>query len=80
MRWRGGQYALSFGDVELELADDAGIVLRWAATIAFTKAPIRYPLLGVAGCLQFFDTRLLGENRLLEIEPAPSCPLIRTAP
>ena len=80
MRWRGGQYALSFGDVELELADDDGVAVRWAATMAFTKAPIRYPLLGVAGCIQFFDTRLSGEDRLVEIEPGQSCPIVATAP
>lgn len=80
MRWRGGVYALSFGDVELELADNTGTALRWGGTIGFTKAPIRYPLLGVAGCLQFFNAHLLGEDRLVEIEPAPSCPLVSTVP
>lgn len=80
MRWRGSQYALSFGDVDLELSDDTGATLRWRATIAFTSAPIRYPLLGVAGCIQFFDVRVLGEARLVEIEPARACPLVSTGP
>jgi hypothetical protein len=80
MRWRGGLYALSFGDVELALMDDTGTALRWNATIGFTKAPIRYPLLGVAGCLQFFNANLLGEDRVVEIEPTPSCPLVSSGP
>jgi hypothetical protein len=29
---------------------------------------MHYPILGTCGCLQFFDSRFLGEDRLVEIE------------
>src|SRR5687767_8198746 len=51
LRWRGQPYPLRFGDVELELADASGSVWRWPATVGFSAAPIRYPILGNAGCL-----------------------------
>lgn len=67
VRWRGQLYALRFGDVELVLADDVS-VWRWPAVVAFSPAPIRYPLLGQAGCLQFLDARFLGADRIAELE------------
>jgi hypothetical protein len=76
MTWRGQRFALRFGLVELELADDAGQVLRWQATVAFTAANIRYPLLGNAGCLQFMNTKFLGLDHAVELEPNPSFPAI----
>ena len=48
LRWRGQSHPLLFAAVELELADTTGSVCRWPATVAFTPAPIRYPLLGHA--------------------------------
>ena len=74
MRWRGQQFRLRFGFVDLELADDSGNTLRWPATIAFTMAKVRYPLLGVSGCLEFFDARFLGQARIVELEPNPLFP------
>jgi hypothetical protein len=68
VRWRGQSFPLLFGDVELELADESGVMYRWPATVGFTPAPIRYPLLGNAGCLCFFDTTFRGDDRLVELE------------
>lgn len=68
MRWRGQRVLLRFGRVELQLTDQAGASLRWAATVAFSAANMRYPLLGMAGCLEFFDAKFFGRNRLLELE------------
>jgi hypothetical protein len=68
IRWRGQPYQLRFGDVELELADGSGAVWRWPATVGFTPAPIRYPILGNAGCLCFFDALFRGDDRLIELE------------
>lgn len=67
LRWRGQLHALRFGDVELVL-DDGAEVWRWPATVAFSPAPIRYPILGVAGCLQFMDTRFRGADLIIELE------------
>jgi hypothetical protein len=69
MRWQGQRFALRYGEVELELMDDSGASLRWPTIVAFTSASMRYPLLGVAGCLNSFDVRFLGDAQMLEIEP-----------
>ncbi len=69
MRWRGQRQLLRFGMVELELVDDVGAMGRWPATIAFTAASIRYPLLGIAGCLEYLDVKFLGKERMIELEP-----------
>jgi hypothetical protein len=79
MRWRGQRYPLRFGRVGLELADDAGSTLRWSATVAFTSATVRYPLLGICGCLEYLDVKFLGFNRILEVEPNSSFPTSVTA-
>jgi len=49
--------------------DDLGNALRWPATVAFTPAAMRYPLLGVAGCLEYMDAKFLGKDRAIELEP-----------
>lgn len=71
LRWRGQGYSLRFGDIELELSDGTE-TWRWSAVVGFSPAPLRYPILGVSGCLQFFDVRFLGESRFIELETNPS--------
>jgi hypothetical protein len=68
LRWRGQLHPLRFGDVELVLAD-AVTVCRWPTVVAFSPAPIRYPILGTSGCLQFFDARFFGADRMAELDP-----------
>ena len=72
----GGNGSCSYGLVQLTLVDDAGTVLHWPATVAFTAANLRYPLLGIAGCLEYLDVKFLGMNRVLELEPNVSLPPI----
>ncbi|MBV9121740.1 MAG: hypothetical protein JO112_00080 [Planctomycetes bacterium] len=67
VRWRGQLYPLRFGDVELLLTDNIASY-RWPALVAFSPAPLAYPLLGYGGCLQFFDVRFRGDDRVVEIE------------
>jgi hypothetical protein len=67
VRWRGQLHALRFGNVELLLTDN-GSTRRWPATIGFSPAPLRYPILGQAGCLQFFDAHFLGADLVVELE------------
>jgi hypothetical protein len=74
MRWRGQRYALRYGHIELELVDDDGNSLRWPALVGFSAANMRYPLLGLCGCLEFFDTRLLGNDHVIELEANLSFP------
>jgi hypothetical protein len=71
VRWRGQSYSLRFGSVELELSDGSQL-WRWSAVVGLSQAPLRYPILGVCGCLQFFDARFLGQSQLVELETNPS--------
>ena len=73
LRWRGQAYPLRFGDVELELSDGSQ-VCRWLAVVGFSQAPMRYPILGLSGCLQFFDALFLGEDRMVRMEVNRSYP------
>ena len=67
VRWRGNLHPLRFAEVELALSDDAS-TFRWRAVVAFSPAPFPYPILGNAGCLQFFDVRLLGADLIVELD------------
>lgn len=67
IRWRGSLHPLRFADVELVLADDASRWL-WPAVIAFSPAPLPYPILGNAGCLEFFDVGLRGADLVVELD------------
>jgi hypothetical protein len=73
VRWRGQAHPLRFGGVELVL-DDGNSVWRWPAVVGFSPAPLRYPILGTAGCLQFIDGRFLGADQLVELETNRSYP------
>jgi hypothetical protein len=73
LRWRDQLHALRFGDVELVLADDSG-VWRWPAIVGFSPAPVRYPIVGTAGCLQFMDARFRGSDLIVELETNPTFP------
>ena len=59
---------MRFGDVKIEIADGTQL-LRWGAVVSFSPAPIRYPILGLAGCLQYFDATFRGDGRMIEISP-----------
>lgn len=74
MRWRGQRFPVRYGAVDLELIDDTGTLLRWPAVVAFTNAAVRYPLLGVCGCMEFLNVRFFGADRIIEIEPNSSFP------
>src|SRR5947209_18630754 len=77
VRWRGQLRPLRYGDVELLLTDNRS-VWRWPAVVGFSPAPLRYPILGQAGCLQFMDTRFLGADLLVELETNRTYPGTRT--
>ena len=74
VRWRGQRFPLRFGDAELEMSDESGAVWRWPALVGFSAAPMRYPLLGNAGCLQFMDALFLGKTQLVELETNDAFP------
>jgi hypothetical protein len=74
MRWRGQSFPLRYGELDLELVDDDGATLRWPGIVAFTGASIRYPLLGLCGCLEFLNVHFFGADYRIEIEPNTSFP------
>lgn len=65
--WRGNRLPIRHARISLMIADDTG-TYTWPATVAFSPATIPYPLLGVAGCLQYFDSRFRGADRTVELE------------
>ena len=77
VRWRGQLHPLRFGAVELLLTDD-GSVLRWPAVVGFSPAPLRYPILGQAGCLHYLDARFLGADLVVELETNRTYPGTKT--
>jgi hypothetical protein len=66
--WRGNRIQIRYASSSLMLADDTS-THTLPATVAFSAANIPYPLLGMAGCLQYFDARFLGPDRTVEFEP-----------
>ncbi len=66
LRWGGQPYPLRFGDVQLEITDGVSTA-RWPAVIGFSDAPLAYRLLGMRGCLQFFDATFRGADRIVEL-------------
>jgi hypothetical protein len=73
VRWRGQVYPLRFGDLDFVLTDQ-GAVWRWPTVVAFSPAPLRYPILGRGGCLRCFDVRFHGEDLRVELETNRSFP------
>jgi hypothetical protein len=67
VRWRGQPFALQFADVEIALTNGID-VWTWPAVVAFSPAPLPYPILGRSGCLEFFDVRFRGERQIVELE------------
>jgi hypothetical protein len=65
--WRGSTYPILYANITLMLADDTS-TYTWPTIVAFTPAPIKHSLLGIAGCLQYFDARFRGADRTVELE------------
>ncbi|MGL4555570.1 MAG: hypothetical protein ACRC33_30745, partial [Gemmataceae bacterium] len=65
--------ALRYAPVTFRLA--AGADRReWDATVGFTATPLRFPLLGYAGFLQFFTAAFHGDRERLELDANPTYP------
>jgi hypothetical protein len=62
-----------YAQVKLRLTD--GIEqCEWDAIVGFVDVPLRWPILGHAGVLQFFDVQLLGQRRELMMQPNSDFP------
>jgi hypothetical protein len=58
--------AIRFAEVRLRLTD--GVEFRaWPARVGFTSAPLKQPLLGFAGFLQFFTAAFDGEREAVDL-------------
>jgi hypothetical protein len=71
--WRGVAHPLFFAPATLRL-ETGNDWAQWTSTVAFSPAPIRYPILGVAGCLEYFDVTFLGSDKQIVIQPNHSFP------
>ncbi len=58
--------AVRYAAVELRLTDGQEF-RRWPAWVAFTAAHLKHPLLGFAGCLQFFGAFFRGDREEVEL-------------
>ena len=58
--------ALRYADVTLRLTDGREWC-EWLATIGFTPTRLVYPVLGFAGCLQFFLAAFYGDSEEVEL-------------
>jgi hypothetical protein len=69
--WSGRAWPLKFADIELEISDGRE-AYRWSARVAFSLAPMRFPLLGQASCFRFFDITFRGSPQVTVFEPISS--------
>lgn len=73
VRWRGQKYGIQFGSVEL-LISDGKSNWRWPAVVGFSAAPIRYPILGQAGCLAYINATFFGDDRIIRLQTNKAYP------
>src|SRR5581483_9260513 len=62
----GGVTLVRYARATLRMTD--GIEFReWSAWVGFTATALKRPILGFAGCLQFFDATFRGEREEVEL-------------
>src|SRR5439155_8219908 len=62
----GATSLVRYAQVRLRLSDGKES-REWPAWVGFTASPLRQPLLGIAGCLQFFDATFRGGREEVEL-------------
>jgi hypothetical protein len=62
----GGSASVRYAQVALRLTDGSEF-RQWTAWLGFTAAPMVQPILGFAGCLQFFHANFLGDQEAVEL-------------
>jgi predicted aspartyl protease len=63
--------AIRYAEVTVRIADN-NEQREWKAWVGFTSAPLRQPLLGYAGFLQFFDATFFGLREEVELTVNPA--------
>jgi hypothetical protein len=66
---RGKPIRCRYASAKLTLTDGAFETYEWDAMIGFVAVPMKCPLLGQAGFLQFFDITLQGADHLAILSP-----------
>ena len=61
-----GRVALRYAQVRLRLTDGQEF-REWQGWVGFTRAPLLLPVLGFAGCLQFFGAHFHGDREEVEL-------------
>jgi hypothetical protein len=75
----GGRSAVvQYAPVILVLTDNIR-TCRWRAVVGFTAAFLKFPLLGIAGGLEFFRTTLDGFRKEVELVAQPHLPATQGA-
>jgi hypothetical protein len=62
----GPPYVIAYAQITLRLTDGKEF-REWPAWVGFTSAQMVHPLLGFAGCLQFFEALFHGEREEVEL-------------
>jgi len=61
-----GAILVRYAPVLLRLTDGQEF-REWPATVGFTPAPLGHPILGFAGCLQYFTATFHGDREAVEL-------------
>jgi hypothetical protein len=59
-------FTIAYAQLTLRLTDGQEF-REWTAWVGFTSARMAHPLLGFAGCLQFFDANFRGDREVVEL-------------
>jgi hypothetical protein len=70
-----GAGILRYAPVTLEITDGSEIY-KWTTLVAFTSLPMRTPLLGFAGCLQYFTATFDGHAERVTLEANALLPAV----
>ncbi len=66
---RGKPIRSRFLPITLRITDGLQETYEWEAIVGFVAVPLKWPLLGQAGFLEFFDVRFLGADHATELIP-----------
>lgn len=66
---RGKPIRCRYASAKLRITDGASEIYEWDAMVGFIAAPIKCPLLGQAGFLQFFDITFQGADHAVNLAP-----------
>jgi hypothetical protein len=58
--------------VTLRITDGKSETYEWDATVGFVAVPLKCPLLGHAGFLQYFDVKFQGSDHVVSLAPNSS--------